>query len=90
MDFRYNLPASRDETCNFDLRKTVTEIKEKDGVKKRGGQSSDEPRKKKAGKRKKARGGKNKGCKGMKRKKCNDKPVEHEPVTSMNLRVCTR
>ena len=83
MDLRYNLPASRNESCNFDLKSTVTEIKEKDGVKKNGGQSSDEPRKKKA------KGGK-KGCKGKKRKKCSEKPVEHEPVQSMNLRVCTR
>lgn len=89
MDFRYNLPASRNETCNFDLRKTVTEIKEKDGVKRKGGQSSDEPRIKKEEERKKARGAKN-GCKGKKKKKCKNKPVEHEPVTSMNLRVCTR
>ena len=89
MDLRYNLPASRNETCNFDLKNTVTEIKEKDGVKKNGGQLSDEPRKKKAEKRKKAKGGK-KRCKGKKRKKCSEKPVEHEPVQSMNLRVCTR
>ena len=88
MDFHYNLPASRNDTCNFDLRKTVTEIKDKDDLKKNGGQASDEPGKKKA------RGGK-KGCKGKKgkkRKRCRDKkkPVEHEPVKSMNLRVCTR
>lgn len=91
MDFHYNLPASRNDTCNFDLRKTVTEIKDKDNIKKNGGQASDEPQKQKAGKKKKARGGK-KGCKGKKRKRCRDKkkPGKHEPVKSMNLRVCTR
>ena len=76
MDVRYNLPTSRDETCKFDLKATVKEIKEKDGelfgpVQNDAREDGDEGRgaKKKTAEKKKKGGKRKKGCKGKKRNK---------------------
>ena len=106
MEVRYNLPTSRDEICKFDLKTTVKEIKDKPGklfgpvqsdAAEGEGDNKRPVERKKAGNKKRQGKGKRR-CKGKNKNKrrCRDKgkkpkpPPKHQPVRSIQLKVCTR
>ena len=105
MEVRYNLPTSRNESCKFELKTKVKEIKDKSGellgpvqndTAGEGVDKKKQDKNKKGGKRKRGCRGKNKN-----KKRCRDKgkkpknkkqkpPAKHQPVKSIHLKVCTR
>lgn len=106
MELRYNLPSSRNETCKFHLTTNVTEIKDeagevlgpiqsddsssKDGGKPReNGKNNrnEENRRKRCNRRNRD----TKRCRNKSKSKKNEKqPPKHQPVKTVQLKVCTR
>ena len=96
------MPAiSPNDICKFALKTTVTETKDADeelfGPRQNDakGNGDDKAKSKKKGRKPKNKGGKRKkGCKGKNKnkKKCEKKkpPPKHQPVKSIQLKVCTR